>query len=221
MDLFDAVKHRRSVRAFKQEPVDQDLLEQIFQEAQDSPSNCNTQPWHVSVVSGEIRDELEKRMVADVMSGQAPSPYFRPGDQGLENEFRKRQVDCAISLYDAVGIKFEEKDKRQLQMLENWRFFGAPHGAFISMPKQFGETNAVDVGIYVQTLMLLMKAHGIGCCAQGALARFAGPVYELLELPENHAILVGLSFGYADEDHPINHYDVGRGAVEKAVTFYT
>ncbi len=220
MELLEAIKKRRSVREYKPTPIDQELLDTIFTQAQDAPSNCNTQPWHVSVVSGAMRDELEKRMVADITGGKAPNMHFKPGDQGLKDEFRKRQIDCAIALYDSVGVKYEEKDKRQALMLRNWQFFGAPHGAFISMPRDFGEVNAIDVGIYVQTLMLLMTANGIGCCPQGALAQFAEPVHELLDIPEGHEILMGMSFGYPVEDAAINNYDVGREAMLNAVDFY-
>ena len=221
MDLLTAIQTRRSVRAYQAKPVEPALLETIFTQAQSAPSNCNTQPWHVSVVSGDMLDELERRMVTDITSGKPPSMHFKPGDQGLKDEYRRRQVDCAIALYDAVGVKYEEKDKRQALMLKNWQFFGAPHAAFISMPKSFGEVNAIDVGIYVQTLMLLMTANGICCCPQGALAQFADPVYDLLNIPENNAILMGLSFGYPATDEPINNYDVGRDTMSSAVDFYS
>ena len=221
MNLLDAIKQRRSVRAYKPTPVDQALLETIFTQAQDAPSNCNTQPWHVSVVSGAMRDKLEQKLMAEIMSGKKPQMHFKPGDQGLQNEYRKRQIDCAIALYDSVGVKYEEKDKRQALMLKNWQFFGAPHVAFFTMPKSFGEVNAIDVGIYVQTLMLLFTQHGIGCCPQGALAQFGDPIHELLDLPEDHAILMGMSFGYPEDDAPINNYDVGRDAMLNAVDFYS
>jgi len=221
MNLSDALKQRRSTRAYLDKQVDESLMKEIFSEAQLSPSNCNTQPWQVSVVSGKIRDELEKRMVADVMSGNPPENYFKAGDQGLVDENRKRQIDCAIALYDSVGIKFEEKEKRQRMMLRNWQFFGAPHAAFISMRKDMGEVNAVDVGIYVQTLMLIMTAHGVSCCPQGALAMYPKAIYELAGVPETHGILMGLSFGYAEDEAPINNYDVGREEMATAVSFYS
>lgn len=220
MQLTQAIKQRRSVRKYLSTPVDQDLIKSIFEQAQDAPSNCNTQPWHVSIVSGTVRDEIEKRMVAEIMAGEKPNTVFKPGDQDLVNEYRKRQIDCAIALYDSVGVKFEEKDKRQQLMLRNWQFFGAPHGAFFSMPKQMREVNAVDVGIYLQTVMLLMTANGIGCCAQGALAAYPKAAYELAGVPEDHGILFGLSFGYADIEDPMNNYDVGRAELSSSVVFH-
>jgi len=113
MNVSDAIKQRRSVRAYQDKQVEPELLEKIFLQAQDSPSNCNTQPWHVVVVSGEARDNIEKAMISDIMSGKAPTPHFIPGDQDLKDEYRTRQVACAVSLYGAMDIKKEDKQKRQ------------------------------------------------------------------------------------------------------------
>ncbi len=221
MKVSDAIKKRRSVRAYKDQAVAPELIEKIFRQAQDSPSNCNTQPWHVVVVSGESRDKIEQAMVAEIMSGKAPTPHFKPGDQDLKDQYRKRQIDCAISLYDSVDIKYEEKEKRQQLMLKNWQFFGAPHAAFFSMPKSMREINAVDMGIYLQTIMLLMTEHGLASCPQGALAMYADSVHEMANIPENNAIMFGLSFGYAADEEAINNFDVGRDDLEKCVEFHS
>ncbi len=220
MKVSDAIKKRRSVRAYTDQQVDPALIEKIFLQAQDSPSNCNTQPWHVVVVSGEARNKLEKAMVSEIMSGKTPSPHFKPGDQDLKDQYRKRQIACAISLYDSVEVKYEEKEKRQALMLKNWQFFGAPHAAFFSMPKSMGEINAVDMGIYLQTLMLLMTENGLSSCPQGALAMYPEAVHELANIPENHAIMFGLSFGYAEQEAPINQFEVGREELANCVEFY-
>lgn len=219
MKVSDALTQRRSVRAYQDREVAEELIQEIFTKAQQAPSNCNTQPWHVSVVSGGAREALEKALLADIMSGKAPTPAFQPGDKDLSADYKKRQVDCAIALYDAVGIKYEEKDKRQKLMLRNWQFFGAPHAAFFSMPKTMGEVNAVDIGIYLQTIMLLMTEHGIACCPQGALAFYPDPIHELAQIPEGNGILFGLSFGYAEADADINSFQMDREALATSVTF--
>ncbi|MEM7359856.1 MAG: nitroreductase [Pseudomonadota bacterium] len=219
MKVSDALTQRRSVRAYQDKTVPEALMQEIFTQAQHAPSNCNTQPWHVSVVSGEARDALEQALLADIMSGKPPSPTFQPGDKDLSEVYKKRQVDCAIALYDAMDIKYEEKEKRQQLMLRNWQFFGAPHAAFFSMPKSMGEVNAVDIGIYLQTIMLLMTEHGIACCPQGALAFYPDPVHELAQIPEGNGILFGLSFGYAEEGAAINSFQMDREALTTSVTF--
>lgn len=221
MNVSDALKKRRSTREYLDKPVDQELIKQIFHQAQDSPSNCNTQPWHVVVVSGQARDNIEKAMVADIMAGKEPTPHFVPGDQGLKDQYRKRQIACAISLYDAMDIKYEEKDKRQQLMLRNWQFFGAPHAAFFSMPKTMSEINAVDMGIYLQTIMLLLTENGLASCPQGALAMYTDAIQELADIPEGNVIMFGLSFGYPKAEAPINQFEVGRENLEACIEFHT
>jgi len=150
---------------------------------------------------------LEKAMAAEIMNGNQPSPHFTPGDQGLKDDYRQRQKACAISLYNSMGIKYEEKDKRKQLMLRNWQFFGAPHAAFFSMPKSMSEVNAVDMGVYLQTVMLLMTENGLSSCPQGALAMYPAAVYEIANIPDDCAIIFGLSFGYAEEGAAINSFE--------------
>ena len=221
MKVNEAILKRRSVRAYTDQIVEQSLIEKVFTEAQQSPSNCNTQPWHVVVVSGDARDKIEKAMMSDILSGKTPNPHFTPGDSDLQNQYRRRQIDCAIALYDSMGIKKEDKQERQELMGRNWQFFGAPHAAFFSMPKDMSEINAVDMGIYLQSLMLLMTQYGLASCPQGALAMFADSVWEMANIPENNAIMFGLSFGYAATDNPINQFDVGRAELSDSVEFYS
>ena len=221
MKVNEAILKRRSVRAYTDQIVEQSLIEKVFTEAQQSPSNCNTQPWHVVVVSGDARDKIEKAMMSDILSGKTPNPHFTPGDSDLQDQYRKRQIDCAIALYDSMGIKKEDKKERQELMGRNWQFFGAPHAAFFSMPKDMSEINAVDMGIYLQSLMLLMTQYGLASCPQGALAMFADSVWEMANIPENNAIMFGLSFGYAATDNPINQFDVGRAELSDSVEFYS
>lgn len=220
MNVSEAIATRRSVRAYTEQEVPQETIREIFTKAAQSPSNCNSQPWHVSVVSGKTRKKIEKSMVRQIMLGGKPDSVFPAGDLGFEGVYRQRQVDCAIALYDSQGISYEEKKKRQKLMLKNWQFFGAPHGAFFSMPKSMGPVNSVDVGIYLQSVMLLMTEYGIACCPQGALAFFPKAAYKHAGIPEDHGILFGMSFGYADTDNSINNFEVGRAELSECVNFF-
>jgi len=105
-------------------------------------------------------------------------------------------------------------------MVKNWQFFGAPHAAFFSMPKSMSEINAVDMGIYLQSIMLLLTENGLASCPQGALAMYSEPVHKLANIPEENAIMFGLSFGYPDPDHQINKFEVGREELTKSVEFF-
>ncbi|MBB5185806.1 hypothetical protein HNQ57_000065 [Zhongshania antarctica] len=219
MNVSDAISARRSIRGFKPDPVAPELLEKIFTTASLAPSNCNTQPWHIVVVSGQARIDLQTAIFAEMSAGKAPSPAFPPGDQGLTGDYKDRQYQCAFGYYGTMGIERHEKDKRFALMMKNWEFFGAPHVAFISMPTSMGPVNAIDVGIYLQTLMLVLVEHGLASCPQGALAFYPDEVKKIANIPEGNGIICGLSFGYEDVGAQINKVIMDRAPLADTVQF--
>lgn len=210
MDVTEAIKTRRTIRGFSPDPVPDETIREIIDIARYAPSNSNTQPWHVSVVSGEARAQLEAAIFAEMNDGRKPYPQWPPGGAGLHGVYKQRQRDCAYEYYDAVGIDREDKKARAELATKNWAFFGAPHAAFFSMPDTMHRANAIDIGIFLQTIMLLMVERGISSCPQGALAAYPGPVKEIAGIPEGNAIICGLSFGYADENAPANKARMAR-----------
>ncbi len=218
MSLEDAIRERRSVRGFEDRPVDPQTLRSIFELAQRAPSNCNIQPWRVFVASDGACRHLRKRLVEAVTKGTPPNPDFSyPGK--FEQPYRNHQVDCAVALYNEMGIERNDKAGRFRAMLRNFEFFDAPHIAFIGMNKSFGETVALDVGIYLQTLMLTMTAHGISSCAQGSMRSYPDIVREEFDVSDDIHILVGLSFGYEDSEAPANRTRIDRADVGENVIF--
>lgn len=220
-DLFALLEGRYSVRGFTEECIEKDRLEEIFQKAQQAPSNCNTQPWQAYVISGERCRRFAKSLGEAVVSGAPSKPDF---DVTLNffDEYRQRQVDCAYALYGSMGIERGDKLGRGAAMLRNYDFFGAPHVAFIAMPKTFGVVNALDVGIYLQTLNLVMESHGVSSCIQGALAYYPDLVRKELGLPEDDSmqILCGISFGYEDKSHAANNTRTVRAELAENVVFF-
>lgn len=218
MSLEQALKSRRSVRGFTEQPVDQALMEEVFSLAHLAPSNCNVQPWRVFVASGEVRDELRRRMVEKATNGVMVNPDFghMPSFEGV---YRERQVACAAELYGNMGIERGDKMGRLRATLRNFELFDAPHVAFIGMERTFGATVALDVGMYIQSLMLAMTANGIGSCAQGSMRYYPDDVREMFGEPETTAILCGISFGYEDTAVPANSTRVGRSALADNVSF--
>lgn len=219
MNVTNAVKKRRSVRAFKKDLVPDELLREILETASAAPSNCNTQPWHLAIVSGAARERLEKNIMLEIASNKAPEGAFKSGDRGLTGIYKQRQFACAMDYYGTMSIKREDKEERNALMLKNWQFFGAPHVGFLSMPNTMGEMNAVDVGIYLQTLMLLFVEHGIASCPQGALAYYPDPVFEIANIPDGNSILCGISFGYEDRNAQINKVPYVRDTLDAMVSF--
>ena len=220
MSVEQLLQKRGSVRAFLDKTIPEDTLKSIFEHAQLSPSNCNVQPWQICVVSGETKEALKAQFMKTLMSGAAPNPDFNwlPKYEGVH---RERQFGSANALYSSVGIAREDKKARQMAMVRNWQFFDAPYAVFFTMDKYLDIMGAVDLGIYAQTLSLLLSEQGIGSCMQGALGQFPDPVRTLLNLPEDRGILFGMSFGYADESAPINNTTTDREVVDNAVAFFS
>lgn len=212
------VNQRRSLRAYLPRPVDQAVLEAIFACAQRAPSNCNTQPWQVHVVSGDKLEYLRKEMPSQFMEGKMSMDF--PYDGSYEGVYKDRQYGAAAALYAAAGIAREDKAGRNAQFMRNFSFFDAPHVAFLFLPEPFGLREAADLGMYAQTLMLAMTAHGLGSCPQTALSFQVELVRETLGIAPSNRLLFGISFGYPDPDDPANRCVTERAALADTVTFH-
>lgn len=218
MTLEQAIHARRSVRGYLEKEVPQATLDAIFTLAQQAPSNCNVQPWRVYVASGELQKRLRDQMVQNVTKGVPFNPDYEYADT-FSGDYRTRQVACAMELYGSMGIERGDKEGRVRAMLRNFEMFDAPHVVFIGMDKQFGASVAIDVGMYIQNLMLSMTAHGVASCAQGTMRYYPDLVREAFDVPADVKILVGISFGYEDPAVPANKTRVGRVDVGTAVQF--
>ena len=198
LNLIDAIYARRSVRGYLDREVPRSVLDRIFEIAQQSPSNCNVQPWKVYVATGALKDRLRDQMVANTASRVPPNPdYEYRGD--FVDEYRKRQVECAVALYSNMGIERGDKDGRMRAVLRNFEFFDAPCIAFIGMDQKFGTTVAIDVGMWAQTLMLTMVAFGLHSCPMGTMRNYPDMVREAFGIEDGTKILFGISFGYEDQ----------------------
>ena len=211
-------KERRSMRSFEDKPIPPQIIKTVFGTAMQAPSNCNTQPWFVHIVTGELletlREELPKRYLAGDV--QLDIPY----DGKYEGVFRERQMDSGRALYAALGIPREDKAARQEAFLENFRFFGAPAVAFFTLPTGFGLREACDLGMFAQSVMLGLTAYGLGSCPQTALGFFANVLRPALNLGDDEQLMFGLSFGYPKEDVPANEVYTDRAAFDDLIKFH-
>lgn len=216
--LQELLENRHSVRGFLPRAVDADTLRQVFGIASRAPSNCNTQPWQAAVVSGACCDRLRAKISKAMASGVMQMDF--PYDGKYQGVYRERQYDSAQVLYNAMGIAREDKAGRGAAFMRNFRFFDAPHVAFVFLPAPFGLREAADVGMYAQSLMLAMNAAGIACCPQTSLSFHCDIVREELDLPAQYKLLFGISFGYEDADHPANKARPQRAALADSVLFF-
>jgi nitroreductase len=213
-----AVLIRRSVRGFLPDPVPTPLLHRIFALAQSTPSNCNVQPWRAYVASGAARNRVRAALSAAVGEGVLGNPDFERGAK-FTGAYRELQMECALALYSEMNVSLDDRAGRARASLRNFELFDAPHVAFIGMSKDFGTTVALDVGMYVQTLMLLMTAHGIASCPMGSLRQHPDIVRGELGVPEDIGILCGLCFGYEDAAVPANRTRTTRAPISDNVRF--
>ena len=214
----DIARQRRSVRGFISKPVEQALLNRVFETASTAPSNCNTQPWECAVVSGDKLETLRQRIPDAFASGQWTMDF--PYDGKYAGVYKERQYQAAADLYAAMGIAREDKVGRNAQFMRNFEFFGAPHVAFIFLPEPFGLREAADCGIFAQNLMLSLTAEGLASCPQTALSFNADLVREVLDIPPENKLLFGISFGYEDAEDPANRCRTQRAPLGECIRFY-
>jgi nitroreductase len=209
------LRARHSCRAFLPDPVPDDTIHQLFALAQRTASWCNSQAWQVHLVSGEQTARFARELTERART-HPPRPDLE-GPAAYEGEYLARRRAAGFALYDAVGVARHDLDGRQRQMLENFRFFGAPHVAVISSPRSLGVYGAVDCGGYVATLLTVAQSLGLSTIAQAAIAMHADFVHEFLQIPEDRAVVCAVSFGYADPAHPANGFRTDRADISAAV----
>lgn len=217
--LDTVMRERRSVRGFLPEPIPQDELERIFTTAQQSPSNCNVQPWVVHVLSGDAAEAMREALHEKARTGTPQQPDF-PLTENYPGQYRQRRIDAAIALFSVTGVARDDKEAREASFLRNFRFFDAPHAAFIFIPDWCGMREAADCGMYAQSLMLALTAAGYASCAQGALSWYAPLVRERLGVSDDMHLLFGLAFGREDPAHPANDARTDRASIADAIHFH-
>lgn len=214
---FSALQRaRRSIRAFLPEPLPKAVIVRIFSDAQWAPSNCNVQPWITHLVSGHSVENLRRKM-AEAASSNAPMHYDFPLTGQYPGLYRERRIEAAKALFAATGVAREDLEARRQSHLRNFVFFDAPHVAFFFLPEWAGCREAADCGMYAQSVMLGLVAHGFGSCAQGALSLHADVVKHALGVSADKRLLFGMAFGRPDPDHPANQGRPSRASLAEAL----
>ena len=215
--FLNIVANRRSMRAFKPDPVPRAVIEAVMGGAQQAPSNCNTQPWFVHVATGDTLEQLRATLPTQFAAGEMALDF--PYDGQYDGVYKERQYASATALYDALGISRDEKAARNDWFMRNFTFFDAPAVAFFTLPSQFGLREACDLGMYAQTVMLGLVAHGLGSCPQTSLGFMANVIRPALGLGDHEKLMFGLSFGYPTETS-VNQVQTERAALHDVVTFH-
>ncbi|MEM7190054.1 MAG: nitroreductase [Pseudomonadota bacterium] len=220
MDVIEAIKTRKSIRRFTDQPVPRETIEEILRISQQSPSGTNTQPWLTHVCTGAVKDALSQEVLTMAGSGQGKSyeeiDYY-PNDWKPHHRDRRRGVGWG--LYGLLGIQKGDREGSARQGARNFVFFDAPVGLFITTERYLLNGSWADVGMYIQTIMLAARGFGLHTCPQAAWVPFEDAVYKHLEIPEDQVLVSGMSLGYADPDAIENTLVSDREAMEDVVTF--
>ena len=219
MDLKDAITSRYSARKFTDRPVARSTIERILDLARHTASWCNTQPWQLVITSGDATDRFREAIWTHAASGNPPAPDF-PFPPRYEGVYQQRRKVCGVQLYKSIGVTRDDKLGAMKQMLENFRFFEAPHVALLTTEEALGFYGGVDCGLFINSFMLAARSLGVDCIAQAALASYPDFIRTYFGLPENRKLVCGISFGYADAAHPINNYRTERVAVEDMLPWH-
>lgn len=209
---------RYSCRAFKPDPVPRATIERMLSVAQKTASWCNSQPWQVAIFSGNAARAFGEDMYK-AASERAPPVTDFPFPREYHGVYLDRRRESGYQLYNALGIQRGDKAAYNKQMLENFRFFGAPHVAIITTDDALGVYGAIDCGAYVGNFMTAAQSLGIATIPQAALAGHADVVRKHLGVGDDRRMVCGISFGFPDEEHLANSYRTNRAALPEAATF--
>jgi len=205
--VSEAVASRRSVRGFTPRPVPGDVIRRVVEHAARAPSGCNLQPWHVHIIGGTVLDELKavmRRRVAEAPAGEPPEYPVNPPQLRQMPEHQRRMFEVAAQLYDHVGVARDDRTARIEWFAQNYQCFGAPVALFCTVDKRMGPPQWSDLGMYLQSVMLLLREEGLDSCPQESWAAYPITLRAFLEFPPERMLFCGMSIGYADVEAPAN-----------------
>ena len=213
MDLIQTMKERKSIRAFRPDPVPKGTIEEILRLAVHAPSAINLQPWEFVVVTGEEKARLSRRLIKAYHEKQIPCS---PGNvKPLPKTYGKRGAKTLASMqpfFQEMGV-----DPEQYVNEESSNFYGAPVAVLLCLDDSFPNTRMVDIGIALGYLVLAAHEFGFGTCPIGLITAYEDEIKDLLNIPENKNVAIGVALGYPDWNIPINRFKSQRDDLEKFV----
>lgn len=221
MEIQEAIRGRRSTRAYLDREVPEKTLRAILETARWAPSGVNIQPWRVAVVQGATKERLSEGIIDARQSGAEENPDYRYYPEQWHEPYKGRRKACGLALYGALGIGRDDKERMKESWDNNYRFFGAPVGLFFFMERQVGQGAWLDMGMFIQSVMLAARAHGLDSCPQASLADYPDIVRGILGIDDEWLLLCGLSLGYADPDAEVNRYRTEREEIDTFTQWYS
>ena len=216
ISVSEAVEKRKSIRSFIDKPVSDGIIKKILEKASRSPSGGNLQPWKIYILNGQSMNEF-LLFQKDWKGKDHPEYPIYPSK--LKEPYRTSRFEVGEQLYGSIGIEREDKEARYNQMLENFNFFGAPAALFCFIDRQMNQPQWSDLGMFLQTFMLLAQEEGIDTCAQESWSLKQKLVSEFVSAEADLMLFCGMAIGYKEMSAPINNYQTRRRNIDEWVTF--
>jgi nitroreductase len=219
LNVTEAVITRRSVRQFLDTPVSREVLERVLTKAQRAPSGGNLQPWRAIILTGEPL----KTLIDAVQTRISANPQDRDDEytiypENLQEPYRSRRFGVGEAMYAALDIPRENKLGRLMQFAANFRAFDAPVLMMVHASRNMGPPQWSDMGMWLQTIMLLLPEEGLDSCGQEAWSVYSQTIKPMLGISEEDDILFcGMAIGYRDPTAPINNFDVPRAPLDEVI----
>lgn len=218
MDVKDAVIARRSVRGYLDKEVDPALLRDLALRSSRSATGGNIQPWHVDIVHGDSMRALKEIMAGKLERRETETPGYDIYPREMEDMYRQRTFAIGEEMYGRLGIPREDKKARAIWFARNFQFFGAPAAYFLTVDRRMGPPQWADLGMYLQSLMLLAVEAGLATCPQECWAVYPDTVEAFLKTPKERMLFCGVAIGYEDTSDPANLTRSARAPEEEWLT---
>ena len=216
MNVTEAVTTRRSIRAFLDKPVDLETLTRVMDKARWAASGCNYQPWEASIVTGQSLKDLQAKLTTSPPQA-AEYDWTAPGQ---EEAYTARLHGVSAGMFGAMGIARDDGAGRMAAMMKNTVSFGAPAVMFVYFPRFMKEPQWSDVGMWLQTVALLLREEGLDSCFQEYMALYANIIRDHLGVDhERYMFFCGMAIGYRDPDAPVNNFERERVPLAEHVKF--
>jgi nitroreductase len=216
ISVSEAVENRKSIRSFIDKPVNDEIIIRILEKSGRSPSGGNLQPWKIYILNGQTMNDFLS-FQKDWKGTDHPEYPIYPSK--LKEPYRTSRFEVGEQLYGSIGIEREDKEARYNQMLENFNFFGAPAALFCFIDRQMNQPQWSDLGMFLQTFMLLAQEEGIDTCAQESWSLKQKLVSEFVNAEADLMLFCGMAIGYKEISAPINNYQTKRRNIDEWATF--
>ena len=217
MKVSDAIKSRKSIRSFLNKPIQTSLLKDLLRLASRSPSGGNLQPWHIYLLNGRRMSDF-KEFISNWEYPEQPQYDIYPPN--LKEPYRTSRFELGEAMYDLLEIPRDDKAARFAHLMENFNFFGAPAALFCFVDETMGPPQWSDLGMFLQTFMLLAQEHGIDTCAQEAWAVKPDSLQAFFSVPKELNIFCGMAIGYRDSQAKVNELFSKRRSLNEWLTVF-